>query len=386
MMTSILFVAADAGSDRAGNGALDRLVVALDRAKYRIGVVVPGERATELEGYRGVDIWPCAVPVVDRSWLWNPLRMIRGLLGIAKLRKLVQATGPRIIYIDDVDQLPALHWAAFGTGARILWHAQSALATKFDRAAMRWADVAVIASETVEQRLQHLAGRARRIRISNAIDTNRFHPAYEHTTRRFIRRLVLETVVLYAGPVDEDAGLKGLMAALQTLRARGFPMRLWVVGQGDKRVLQELKELAVEFELSASIDWMGIRKDIEDLLRACDMFVYPRHAGEETPLALLEAMATGLPCVGTDIPGVRELLRDGTGLLVPVGDSNGLSEAIGRLIRFEALGTEMGNLARQRIVSHHSPENYVRAFDQVFSSLSHDAGEARSKELPSAGV
>lgn len=112
--------------------------------------------------------------------------------------------------------------------------------------------------------------------------------------------------------------------ALRLLKDRGVPCRLFVAGQGleEANLRSAAEGLNVEFH--------GDVDDIATWLRRLDAFVLPSdHEG--TPLALIEALATGLPCVATDVGGVRNLLGD-AGLLVARRNPTAIAYAVERLV------------------------------------------------------
>jgi glycosyltransferase involved in cell wall biosynthesis len=87
---------------------------------------------------------------------------------------------------------------------------------------------------------------------------------------------------------------------------------------------------------------------VSDLLRACDLFVFPTLA-EGQPFALMEAMAHGLPIVTTDASGIPEILSDGhSGVLCPKGDSCALYRALRLALRDPGAAKTMARNARQR--------------------------------------
>lgn len=105
----------------------------------------------------------------------------------------------------------------------------------------------------------------------------------------------------------------------------------WLVLVGDGPDLDSLKTLAKEIAQERVI-FAGHQVDPIQWLAAVDIFVLPSLC-EGLPGALIEAMAAGLPCVATDIPGNRDLIQDGkTGLLVPVGEPQAIAEAVKRLL------------------------------------------------------
>ena len=94
-------------------------------------------------------------------------------------------------------------------------------------------------------------------------------------------------------------------------------MRLWIAGDGPLR--EALQAEATRLGLIASLDFLGARRDVPQLLQGADALVMTSIT-EGQPMALLEAMAAGLPCIATEVGGIPGLLNNGAGLLVPSRD------------------------------------------------------------------
>jgi glycosyltransferase involved in cell wall biosynthesis len=113
----------------------------------------------------------------------------------------------------------------------------------------------------------------------------------------------------------------------------------------------EVLRLRDELGLGSSLVLTGYRRDVPHLLAAFDLFALPSYR-EGMPYALLEAMATGLPVVATDIRGCREEVVDGlTGFLVPPRNADALAGAIVKILSSPDLATRMGKAARDRILA-----------------------------------
>lgn len=143
--------------------------------------------------------------------------------------------------------------------------------------------------------------------------------------------------------------------------------RLLVVGDHTNPAYSaEVHARAKSLGVESSIHWAGNRADVAEILRACDLFVLGSR--EETlPLAILEAMAAGLPVVATNVGGVPEcVLQNQTGVLVPAGDSNALAEALVGLLRDEDLRRRLGRAGRERVLRHFSVESQAPKIESVF--------------------
>jgi glycosyltransferase involved in cell wall biosynthesis len=111
---------------------------------------------------------------------------------------------------------------------------------------------------------------------------------------------------------------------------------------------------------------LGFVADVREALNAADIFVLPSR-WEGWPLALAEAMAAGLPCVGTDVPGIRDIVVGGkTGLLVPSQDPAALAGAIRDLTTDPALRDTLAAAGRQEILTKYSIQKNVAAHEKLY--------------------
>ncbi|MBT0566281.1 glycosyltransferase [Williamsia sp. CHRR-6] len=142
-----------------------------------------------------------------------------------------------------------------------------------------------------------------------------------------------------------------LRAAAQ-LAATGVDVGFLVVGDGPERLRTEA--LAAELGVGDRVLFTGRRFDVADLLAAMDVFVLSSAAVECFPMALLEAMAVGVPAVCTDVGGVGEMIVDsdsetGTGHLVPARDPDALARSVGAVLADPERAAAMGRAAAQRV-------------------------------------
>ena len=185
-------------------------------------------------------------------------------------------------------------------------------------------------SQSVVDHLHHEAGlpESRLTLVRGGVDLERFDQA------RPIRKSELgvegsDSLLAWVGRLDPVKGLEELLRALVIIRQR-FASHLVLVGDGPER--SRLEQLIAELDLADRVSLVGVREDVPEILKACDVFVFPSHT-EGMPNALLEAMAAGCAIVCTDVPGNRDLITDGrTGLTVPARDPEALANAVVRLL------------------------------------------------------
>ena len=123
-------------------------------------------------------------------------------------------------------------------------------------------------------------------------------------------------------------------------------MRFFIVGQGPLEA--ELRALHASLGLGRSVEMLGYRTDAMRVLSGCDLFVLASHY-EGYPVAIMEALAIGLPIVATKVGGVPEGVREGIeGLLVPPRRPELLADAIETLVRDPERRAAMGAAAAER--------------------------------------
>lgn len=185
--------------------------------------------------------------------------------------------------------------------------------------------------------------------VPNALDIHRFQG--ETTLRLKTRRdLGIPDDAFVVGSVGRLARQKGydVLVAAAAEVAKTYPeVRFVIVGDGIEA--QVLRQQVNDLGLAEQVIFTGQRSDVEALLSAMDLFVCSsRWEGLST--VLMEAMATGIPIVATDIPGNRELLRDGENAwLVPTEDAQTLAMALKKTVRNPDLIHELAKQARMDV-------------------------------------
>lgn len=144
-----------------------------------------------------------------------------------------------------------------------------------------------------------------------------------------------------------DKGIGELVAAARLLRDRGTEIRIRLVGPGDDNPAAIPDATLAGWAIEGVVDIAGASDDIAGEYARAHIAVLPSYR-EGLPKSLLEAAATGLPMVATDVPGCREVCRhEETGLLVPVRTSGPLADALEKLAKDEQLRGTYGKAARQ---------------------------------------
>ena len=184
--------------------------------------------------------------------------------------------------------------------------------------------------------------------IASGVDCVRFVPPAPSVRESARARLGLVADEIALGTVGALTARKGhrtLLEAMGLIRASGgIPVRCFIAGAGPLR-----ESLAHEIDrmgLGAQVRMLGQIDDPLPLLEALDIFVMPSMA-EGLGVAALEAMASGIPVIASEVGGLREAVEDGrSGILFPPGDARVLADGISRLAGSQELRAAMGAAGR----------------------------------------
>lgn len=172
---------------------------------------------------------------------------------------------------------------------------------------------------------------------------------------------------------------RDLIEAVSLLRQRGIALRCQLVGDGAMR--RPCEELCQKLGLRGSVEFLGRQAPevVPSLLKEADIFVLPS-LWEGMPGSVMEAMAMALPVVGSDVPGIRELVIHGeTGYLVPPGDVRALAGALEVLLKNHHLRQTMGQAGQRRVHAEFSLDTMVRRYEEAYFALAEScsSGSAR---------
>jgi glycosyltransferase involved in cell wall biosynthesis len=271
----------------------------------------------------------------------------------------------------------AARWA----GVPCLWHAQDFISERWGGVfrgcfaqLARWLPTRIVADGGPIARQFPPAVRAKVDTIYNGVDTRTFRPGRDGMPTR--REFGIPAKALVIGHVARMTPWKGqryLLEAFARLAARVPRARLLLVGaavfDGDAYE-RALRERARALGLADRVVFAGYRHDLPQVLAAMDVFAYPSLEKDTTPLALLSAMAAGLPVVAFAIEGVREVVGGPEhGLLVPVEQVEALARSLELVLTEDGYRRRLARGARRRAEAVFSLERFVSRFDEVFLDL-----------------
>jgi N-acetyl-alpha-D-glucosaminyl L-malate synthase BshA len=148
---------------------------------------------------------------------------------------------------------------------------------------------------------------------------------------------------------------------------KNIDARLLMVGDGPERVAAQ--HLAAELGVSRQVEFVGKQNGVERLIRLADVLLMPSEM-ESFGLAALEAMACGVPAVGTRVGGVPELIMDGEdGFLEKVGDIGAMSEKVVRLLTDDGFRERMGKAARRTATTRFCTDRIIPQYESYYEQI-----------------
>jgi len=165
--------------------------------------------------------------------------------------------------------------------------------------------------------------------------------------------------IIFVGRLERVKGVDILLKAIQILKEKYYrSLRVAIVGDGN--LMEDLKKLALQYGINEYIDFLGVRKDVLELMRESSIFVLPSK-WEGFGLVLLEAISVGVPVVATKVGGIPEIIEDGKdGILVEPENPEGLANTILRLLDDNGLRSLISLNAYKKVKGEYSIERYTK--------------------------
>lgn len=218
----------------------------------------------------------------------------------------------------------------------------------------------------------------------NCLNTNLFHPPEQPQTKDLLRsqfNLTAEAfVLLYVGSLIQRKGVDLLVDAFIKAQRQNSQLHLWLVGPQNKHenpsldesFVFKVKQLVATAGLENVVTFAGLvaeRKTLAEVYRTADAFVFPSRK-EGLPNVVLEAMASGLPVIVSDLPGLKKVVNPcKTGVVIPIGDIDALENAIVALVSSKTGKKTLGEAARAYILENHSFDPWQAKMAQIYKQL-----------------
>ena len=212
--------------------------------------------------------------------------------------------------------------------------------------------------------------------VYNGIDLAKFHPIENEAARATVRGALgvgeHEPLLLFVGQIGMRKGVDTLLDAISLLRVEFPSATVAIVGarhSEKEEAISYERELRKRADQIGGIRWLGRRDDVAGWMRAATMLVHP---ARQEPLGrvLLEALASGLPIVATNVGGTREILTGELGdqWLCEPNDPTRLAALAGRLLRSQQLRVTLGQQMRKIAESRFTHEHCAAAIERIYTN------------------
>lgn len=204
--------------------------------------------------------------------------------------------------------------------------------------------------------------------IYNGVDLVKFHPGSAgEDVRRDLGVVPGERVVTTVASLNHYKGVDVFVNAVPAVLESRENARFVVVGDGPER--KTLEKLAADLGVAERVTFTGIRSDVDEILRASDLFVLSSRT-EAFPNVILEAMATGLPVVSSDVGSVAELVDEGkTGHRIQPEDPAVLARSISSLLEDGGKAKAFGAAGRRVVEERFRLEGMIEKRESLFAEL-----------------
>lgn len=259
------------------------------------------------------------------------------------------------------------------------------------RALTPFIDTYVAVSQDLQQWLQDFIGvpTHKNLFIPNGVDTDRFTPRVAKAAafaphEQWPQDCFVIGTVGRVQNVKNHHGLIDAFLCLRNLLGKEEASRLRLAIVGDGPLLPSIRQRVNEQHLDDVVWLPGSRTDIANIMRTFSVFALPSIA-EGTPVTILEAMATGLPIVATQVGGIPEVVEhDVNGLLVPPEDANALAQALLSYFRNPELMRTHGMAGRAAVERQSSVKAMVASYLELYDALLHKKNHIMEPVKPCA--
>ena len=218
--------------------------------------------------------------------------------------------------------------------------------------------------------------KGRLIAGGSGVDVTEYHPGTRESAESMELRRSLGIpgnafVALFVGRLQLDKGLVEFVEAARMLKQTRQDIVFVMVGAPDPGNRRSLPESTLaQWKAEGDVMFTGRREDVPELMAMANTLATPTFYREGLPRTLLEAAATGLPLIGTDMPGVREAITHGlNGMLIPAHDPDALARAIVELADNPGMCEKYGNASLERAKNEFDHRQVVGEYLKMYEEL-----------------
>ncbi|MBI5460493.1 glycosyltransferase [Methanobacterium sp.] len=230
-------------------------------------------------------------------------------------------------------------------GSDLLIQAKNPILRRLIKFVLKRADYVLVVNQNLQEKVLELGINPDKIYITpNAVDVEKFNPQNKELPPN-VKISSDKPVLLFVGNLVFQKGVKYLLEAKKLMKTGA---ELVIVGDGPLR--QDL-EMKVRDEKISDVIFTSARRDVDEIMPSADVFVLPS-ISEGFPITILEAMASGLPVVATNVGGISEVMNEDVGIMVKPSNPRELASALDKILENETLMIDMGAAAREQALKY----------------------------------
>lgn len=230
-------------------------------------------------------------------------------------------------------------------GSDLMIQAKNPVLRSLIKFVLKKADYVLVVNQTLKDKVLELGINPDKVYITpNAVDVEKFNPKKKELPSD-MNIIHDKPMILFVGNLVFQKGVKFLLEAKKLMKS---DVKLVVVGDGPLRHELEMK---VQDDNIQDVFFAGARRDVEQIMPSADIFVLPS-ISEGLPITILEAMASGLPVVATNVGGISEVMNKQVGLMVKASSPTELASAMDKILENETLRNDMSVAARAQALEY----------------------------------
>ena len=271
----------------------------------------------------------------------------------------------------NIPSVLTTHTVSFFPDYEYFWQFISYVYPRY-RLTISKANKIIAVSNAAKKFISYFTNKKEVIVIPNGVSIEKFKPR----ARSYAREKAGvngNPVILYVGRLVPKKGLDTLITSMKKIVEKYPHAKLYIAGKGN--LLPFLKTMTSILGIEKNVEFLGFVEEnvLLYLYNSADVFVLPSITGESFGIVLLEAMASGLPCIATNVGGIAEVLEDGKyGLLVEPGNSKELAKAIITVLENKDLRSKLAKEGRKVAEEKYAWEKVADKIIEVYSSLVED--------------
>ncbi len=230
-------------------------------------------------------------------------------------------------------------------GSDLMIQAKNPVLRSLIKFVLKKADYVLVVNQTLNDKVLELGINPDKVYITpNAVDVEKFNPKKKELPSD-VNIIHDKPVILFVGNLVFQKGVKFLLEAKKLMKS---DVKLVVVGDGPLRHELEMK---VQDDNIQDVFFAGARRDVDQIMPSADIFVLPS-ISEGFPITILEAMASGLPVVATNVGGISEVMNEQVGIMVNPSSPTELASAMDKILENETLRDDMSVAAREQALEY----------------------------------